>query len=416
MNYLQRRSLKIRKQYCQQRYVNYRKEAVVEKLHKEDLVERVDWLIKNNYQFIKHTTLRENIKPMTYSLTYNDRLIKLSYFDGQKHYFCPTNYHDDQKNAVTPNSFKAFKKMFRERNGKRLTEAFGKTSQSFKLYCPRPLYYFNTLYEIGTWYNGVSKEDYSSHYPWASLGKLPDATTMIEIEGYVKPNKDFPFAFYPDSGNVAVYNEFDSHEWTKYVRTYSANIKKIQHDPNYEAVDEHTILMAESDYSLVDEIMHFYNIKDKCKKDSEDYHNAKMFLLKFIGMMEQCNPQMYISYPFAHLAAVIKWRANIRMFKTLKTIGSKNVIQVCVDGVIHKGEPVGDNKHCIGSLNTEFTGAKFVHRGINQYIIKDGVKEERKHAGLDINTDSNKIMHWSASPKVDFINYMKINYLMEEVL
>lgn len=174
--------------------------------------------------------------------------------------------------------------------------------------------------------------------------------------------------------------------------------------------------MQEADFTLKDEIMHFYNIKCKADKESNDYHDAKIFLLKFIGMMEQCSSKMYHSYPFAHLAAIIKWRSNIKMFRTLKSICYNNVIQVCVDGVIHVGDPVNDGEFGIGTLNIQISNAKFIQRGINQYILLNSVQREVKHTGLDINTDSDDIRSWQASPRVDFLEFIKQNYIIEELL
>lgn len=416
MNYVERIVARQQKQYHNDLYVDYRKVAEVIRLKKRDLEERLDWLIDNGYQYIKHTTLKSKIAPKTYSLSFNDHIIKLSYYDGNKHYWCTTNYHDDTKNVDTPNSFKMFKQMFRRRTGFRLLQAYGRTKQSFKVFCPKPLYYMSYSWQTCKWYYAISKEDYSSHYPWAATGKLPDANTMKEINAYVKPDEEYQFAFYPDTGHVAVYEEFDSHEWIKEIKTYSAAaILDKKFKANYSGSDKKTILMKASSESIEEEIRHFYDIKKNSAKDSTEYHDCKIFLLKFIGMLEQCNSKIYLSYPFAHLASVIKWRANIKMFKTLRTIGYKNILQVCVDGVIHAGEPIGSNKEELGSLNIECTNARFIQRGINQYILKNKVFKEVKHTGLDINVDSDNIMTWMASNKVNFIEYMKKNYQIEDL-
>lgn len=416
MNYVERIVARQQKEYHSQLYVNFRKEAEISKLTKNELLETVDDLIEKDYTFRKHTTIREKIIPKSYSLTYNDRLIMLSYYDGHKHCFCTTNYHDDKKNEETPNSFKEFKKLFVKRTGLTMLKAFGRTTQTFKRCCPNPLYYLNRGYELAVWYKDVTKEDYTSHYPSSALGSLPDATTALEVEGEANPTPEYKFAFYPDSGNIAIYGELDSREWIEHVDIYSSKTKRDKFVPNYRKPNSRTILMKEAKYDLKEEVMHYYNIKSNTPKDSQAYHNAKIFLLKFIGMLEQCSPMIYKSYPFAHLASVIKWRSNIKMFKTIEQIGRRNVIQICVDGIIHLGKPIGSTVKDIGVLNIEFVNAKFVHRGINQYILKDSTKEERKHAGLDVNVSSNEIMNWMASPKVDFLTYMKQNYLIEEKL
>lgn len=417
MNYLQKRDTKLRKQFHSRKYVNYRKEAIISKLYKSELVDRLNWLIESGYTYMKHTTIREHISPKTYMLCYNDHLIKLSYYDGKKYYWCTTNYHDDTKNMDTPNSFKMFKQMFKKRTGVNLLKAFGRTDQFFKTFCPKPLYYISQTWEKYKWHEHICKEDYSSHYPWAATKSLPDANTAKTVNKCIKPTAEYPFAFYPDTGHVAVYNEFDSHDWITEAKTYGAQVHvKTTFKTNYSGKDKKTVLMKASSQSIEKEIMHFYNIKANSPKDSAEYNDSKIFLLKFIGMLEQCNSFIYASYPYAHLAAVIKWRANIKMFKTIREIGHTKVIQVCVDGIIHAGDPIGTDKIDLGILNTEVKEARFIHRGLNQYILtnKELKYKEIKHVGLDINTNSNNITAWLASAKVNFIQYIKDRYPIEE--
>lgn len=419
MDYVENILARQRKAYKRKIYVDYRKQAVICKLKKKELEDRLEWLTESGYKFIKHTTLREKIEPKTYMLTYDDHLIKLSYYDGKKFYWCTTNYHDDTKNLDTPNSFKMFKKMFKTRTGVNMLKAFGRVSQVYKVYCPKPLYYISPVFNKFVWYQNISKEDYSSHYPNAATKALPDANTAKAVDAYVKPDEEYQFAFYPDSGHVAVFGEFDSHDWIKEVKVFSASVKiKSSFVPNYEKKDRKTILMKASKFDLKEEIQHFYDIKARSPKDSVAYNDAKIFLLKFIGMLEQVNPIVYNSYPYAHLAAIIKWRANIKTFNTIKEIGYNKIIQICVDGFIHSGDPIGIEEVYLGSLNTEVSGARFIQRGINQYILenKEQGYRELKHTGLDINVKSNNISAWIASAKVNFIQYIKDRYEIEELL
>lgn len=418
MNYVERIVAKQQRQYHKEIYVDYRKDSVIGKLRRKELEDRLEWLTESGYTLIKHTTLRDKIPPKSYSLSYNDHLIKLTYFDGKKHYWCTTNYHDDTKNLDTPNSFKMFKQMFKARTGVNLLKAFGRTQQTYKKFCPKPLYYISPLFEKCKWYQNICKEDYSSHYPNAATQALPDANTTKLVEEFVQPNEEYKFAFYPDTGHVAVFGEFDSHDWIKEIKEFSANAKNTNRfPPNYNAKDKRTILMKQSQYDLKKEIVHFYDIKARSPKDSTDYNDSKIFLLKFIGMLEQVSPRVYTSYPYAHLAAVIKWRANIKTFNTIKKIGYNKIIQICVDGFIHAGEPIGTNEIYLGSLNTEVTGARFVQRGINQYILenKEQHYKEVKHVGLDVNVKSYNVMTWLASDKVNFIEYIKKRYEIEDL-
>lgn len=417
MNYVERIVAKQQRQYYKEIYVDYRKQAVIAKLKKHELENMLDWLISSGYTCIKHTTLRALIPPKSYSLTYNDHLIKLSCYDGKKYYWYTTNYHDDTKNLDTPNSFKMFKSMFKKRTGINLLKAFGRSTQFYKKFCPKPLYYISTRWEKCKWLQGITKEDFVSHYPYTSTLPLPDANTAKEVDKYVLPDEEYKYAYYPDSGHVAVFGEFDSHEWIPEIKTFSAQVKvKTAFQANYKAKDHKTILMKESNYSIKDEVLHFFNIKAAAPKDSVEHNDAKIFLLKFIGMLEQVNSIVYASYPYAHLAAIIKWRANIKMFKTLREIGYNNVIQVCVDGVIHAGKAIGSKTNNLGELNIEVEDAKFIQRGLNQYILKNETFKEIKHTGLDVNTDSGNIMTWMASNKINFIQYIKDHYEIEEKL
>lgn len=378
------------------RYVNYRKEANKKRLTKDALEAKLEDLVSQGYICTPHSTIRTNIKPMTYSLCYNDRNIALTTYDGQEYNWYTTNYHDDAKNKDTGTSFSQFRADFKMRTGKTMTQAFGATPQAMKICCPQPLYYRNPLYPKNRWLKHVKKEDFSSHYPSNALGYLPDASTAKEIPGRVKPDEIYRFAFYIKSGHVAEYGRFDSHDYLYPIEIFSAKTTRVRDFPtayNISDDDEITILMKASDYNLDPEMQAAYDKKNNSPKDSKDYKQAKLFMLKFIGQLEQCNPVIYLGYPYAHIAAVIKWRANIKTFNTLKAIGEDKIIQVCVDGFIHKGNTQGGKEKALGNLITEFDDAQFIQRGLNQYILKQGDKEDRKSAGLDVNIDDDDITH-----------------------
>jgi hypothetical protein len=407
-----------KKRYHNKVYVNYSKEATRKRLTKDALESKLEDLISHGYVYAPHCTIRANIKPMTYSLCYNARNITLTTYDGQTYNWYTTNYHDDAKNKDTGTAFSQFRRDFLTRTGKTMTQAFGATPQAMKTCCPQPLYYRNQFYAKNRWLSHVKKEDFSSHYPSNAIGYLPDASTAKEIKGRVKPDSVYRFAFYVKSGHVAEYGRFDSHDYLRQISIYSAKTTQNRDFPtayNISDDDEITILMKASDYNLDPEMQAAYDKKNNSPKDSEDYKQAKLFMLKFIGQLEQCNPNVYLGYPYAHIAAVIKWRANIKTFNTLKAIGEDKIIQVCVDGFIHQGKTVGCTKKALGNLITEFDDARFIQRGLNQYILKQGDKDDRKSAGLDTNIDDDDITHWGASPKVNYLAYMQAKYEMEKL-
>lgn len=408
---------KCRKQYHDSKYVYYRKESISIKCTKDDLENKLNNLISDGYEQIIHTTKRNLIKPKTYSFTYNDRCMYLSYYDGKQFFWITTNYKDDRKNLKSPRTFKEFSDMFKKRTRQTLAEAFGSTEQFFKRCVPQPLYHTNLKYKKFKWYDDVSKEDISSHYPSCACGILPDASTAIIKDGQVNPNSEYEFAFYIRSGHVSVYNEFDSRNYIDMQMLFKSEENKARlFKPNYfiKSENDKTILMKRANQCLKDEMYYYYNLKNNSPKDSKEYGLAKLFMLKFIGQMEQCDLKAYNSHPFAHLAAVIKWRANIKMFHKLLEIGKDNIVQLCVDGIIHRGPCIGTDEKELGNLVTEVKHGKFIHRGMNAYIIDDGVNREIRTSGYDIDTDKD-IKEWKASKKVNFLKYMKEKYIIEEI-
>ena len=400
-----------REAYFKRKYVYFRKEAGKKKLKQQEFKDKVDELISSGYRQIHKTTLRKYWKSKTFSLAMDDHKLSLCLFDGKEYKYYFTNYKDDSKNKDTGNPMPAFKKEFKDRTSKSLTEVFGKSEHSMKICVPKFIDYKSIYHANLQWYKGVNKEDFSSHFPSQCIGILPTANDMIEIDEYRKPDADYPFAFYPESGHIAIYDEFDTHDY-KAMRYFEGSGKDRLFKPDYNKKESKTILMKAAEYTMAPEIQAAYDRKNAAIKGTQEYKDNKLFLLKFIGQFEQNNPKFYKDMPFAHIAAVVKWRANIKMIELIKKIGPEHIIQICVDGVIHDGQIQGVKEKKLGNLITEYENARFIQRGFNQYIITDGVKEDRIHSGLDIDIDKD-IIYWKASPKMNFIKYMEDNYMID---
>lgn len=360
------------------------------------------------------TTIRKKMPPKSFTLALrHDTMVTLATFDGTKYEFY-SSHIKDAKNKDTSSPMPMFKKQFLDRTGKTLVEAFGKTDQYFKVCVPQPIYYQSSLYPDYKKLKGVCKEDFSSHYPSCASQKLPDANTAKVVNEYVLPDEEYEFAFYPETGHIAIYNELDSHKYIREQNLYGAEIgpnRKFKTD--YLGRETKTVLMKAAKEKIV-ELETYYDIKNNCLKGTPEYDHAKLFLNKFLGMFEQNDPKSYNSLPFAHLAAVIKWRANIKMFKLIKRIGAFNIIQVVVDGVLHFGPAVGTNEKKMGNLICEEENATFIQRGINQYIVF-GKKITKCHAGLDVNIESDNIKDWKASEKIMFKKYINSIIELEEI-
>lgn len=403
-----------KKEYYEKTYVYFKKEAGKKKLKQQDFKDKVDELISAGYKQIHKTTVRKHWKPNTFSLAKDDHMLSLCYYDGKSYFYYFTNYKDDSKNVDTGNPMPQFKKAFKARTSKSLIEVFGKSEHGMKICVPKFIDYKSEFFPDYQWLEGVSKEDFSSHFPSQCVGILPTANGMIDIDEYRKPTEDYPFAFYPESGHIAIYGEFDTHDH-KAMRYFEGSGKDRLFKPDYDKEDKHTILMKAAEFTMAPEIQAAYDRKNAAIKGTQEYKDNKTFLLKFIGQFEQNSKMYYESLPFAHIAAVVKWRANIKMMNLIDKIGFEHIIQICVDGIIHDGRPQGVKEKKLGNLITEYENARFIQRGFNQYIITDGVKEDRIHSGLDIDIDKD-IVCWKASPKMNFVKYMKDSYQIDEIM
>lgn len=421
---------KIRRDYHNKTYVNWSKEGKTDsvRLFKDELIEKIQELKSLGYKQIKHTTIRKKCSPKSFSVTTYDKYVILTYYDGNDYYRYITNYKDDKKNDPETYQIKVFGDFhtrFKKRTNKTLIEAFGSTGQYMKVCVPKNFYYINLDYPKETFINHVGKVDFSSMFPACACGKLPTAKGSKVVEGYVKPNKDYPFAFYPDSGHCAEYGVFDTHEWTnsKYVKHTLLNKEKYQGEIFKE--DRKTILMKASKETLDEEMSYQYDIKQSFPKDSKEYKSAKLFLLKIIGMFEQNKKEAYEKKPFAHLAAVIKCRAIKKMLDLINKVGDENVIQIILDGMIYKGkEAHGTKDKYLGACIQEFTDGEFIQLGCNEYIIKDKKSIDGAHAGYDIRTDGEPIdrydnlltiTKWRKSKKMDYLNYLREIVEVEEI-
>jgi len=424
-SYLQRITEQRQKAYHNKKYIYWKNCAEKHKLKHEDFENKILECIKLGYKKVFPTTIRKDWVPNSYSLLCKEvkstgkpkSTISMCIYDGVNYYYYYTDARDDNKNIdEKDNTMSIFKDKFEERTGTTLLNNFGAVSQDYKKLVPLPLYYISNEFAKEKWINNVSKEDYSSQFPSCAMGILPTSIGSVELDGYYGPTEEYPFAFYPDSGHIAIYNEFDTHNYKRMIEAYSAKSESYEKDEtkwiaNYNNKDTKTILMKKANYSL-EEFEYFYNLKNNYAKGTKEYNDAKLLMNKTIGKFHQNNPMFYFGLPFAHVSSVIKWRANIKMFHTLIQIGEYNIIQVIVDGIIHKGKPIGTYEKKLGNLIIEYNNAKFIQRGINAYIIKSTSNEERFHAGFDTNI-SKDITEWEASPKVNWRIYTLKTYKVD---
>ena len=390
-----------------------------ETLTQDDFYDKVKTLTNLGYKQIKHVLLKADIKKKQYILTkYKKKYFYLVYKDEKGDiYLYKTHSIDDAKNKQTDHSeLTRFKKSFKEEHNISFKENFGSTPYEYKRYVPG-LFHWDNVEIVNKQTtqlvrDKIGKVDFSSHFIACSLGELPDAKTAITVDKYVKPTEEYPFAFYPDTHNIAEYNNFDTHElrekWKPTDEEFKANrnIALWKPENNYDGIDTKTILMKKAQYTLDDLLQPLYQNKKNSVKGTVEYEEAKLLMLKMVGKFEMTDPLWYISNPYAHLAAIIKGRAIKRMDEVIDRIGGKmNVIEVIVDGLIYKNykkEVIGDKEEYLGSLKQEMVCGKGTFRAHNQYVLKEGRNKIKCHAGFDTNIESDNIDDWIASDKVNF--------------
>lgn len=312
----------------------------------------------------------------------------------------PGNHLDGGCEATGTKAVKLVKDKFKENTGTTLLKAFGTVNEEYKICVPKQFYY-NEINKK-TIIKNISAIDFCSMFPSNMCGKLPDSHTAIEVEGYVKPNEEYEFAFYLDTGHVAIYNEFDSHDWLKYnfcdeVFRYGRE-KFVQHPYKQ---DTKTILMKASKYELTSIYEEAYKLRDV---DS----NMKLITNASIGKF---HTKEYKTNKYAHLASVCIARANNKMIHLATIIGRKNIIQICVDGIIYKGNiKYGKDVKALGDLHQEVLNADICYAGMNKYIItENNIVVKYKHGTCNYNTDGSKIEDNTVTCFDDIDRWVKIN-------
>lgn len=310
------------------------------------------------------------------------------------------NIKDDNKNVENINdlnigtlSFKHVSQKFKERNGVGFQKAFGIVEANYKECIPKSFYYCNPLF-FNKVINHVSAVDFCSQYPSNLCGILPDAHDKIISPGRIKPNKDYPFAFYINSGELAEFDiennklRYDTGNWKYSIyRTYlyKDNKKFINAD------DEITVLMKASQYQLTEEMNNLYDMRYKFN-NKEDVKKYKLMMNSFIGTLHKSNLGNYNRNPYAHLAAVAITRGNEKIREFAENL-KEPVLQIIVDSVItNSDKEYGKQEKKLGSLHQEFTDCDFLMTGCNQYIaMKDNNLVKYAHSACNVLDNGIKI-------------------------
>lgn len=381
-------------------YIYWNEDAQIILLNKTEFGEKLNF-VRTNYKRIKTIeggrTIKDNFRE---DGTYDEYVPKKARAD-QYRIYCRENgklyiYKTKKNGKEFRNTGESCKKIvverFRERTklGRNaMVKAFGTSPYEWRKCTPKPLYYVNPLYlsanlehlKINQHVNSV---DGCSQYPTALSGILPTTDGCVKLEGTHKPTASYPFALYLKSGHVAVFNEFDTHNWIyhRFAIRLFADLKKIA---AFNPDDDITILMQASKYSFAPEMEYFFNLKETAPKGSKEREQAKLVMNAFIGMLHKKNKSAYNNFMYCHLSCIALARANNNLLKLSDQIDIRKIMHICVDGIMYQGlEKYGGTERKLGKFEQEYSNCECVLRAINCYMVKkDGNIIKCKHGAFD---------------------------------
>lgn len=382
------------------RYIYWRKEAEIVLLNKQEFGEKLAFC-RANYKKINSIdggrTLRDNFRS---DGVYDEYVPKKARFDQYRIYVREYGkfiiYQTKKNGKDFKNTGEEAKRLvverFRQRTGlgrNAMQLAFGSSPYEWRICTPKPLYFINPLYlspnsDKIRIIKKVNSVDGCSQYPTALSGLLPTADGFIEKEGTFPPSKEYPFALYIKSGHVAIYGEFDTHDWIyhRFAARLFADLEKIRY---FNPAMDRTILMKASKYFLAPEMEYFFNVKETYPRESLERNEAKLVMNAFIGMLHKKNKAAYNNFRYCHLACIALARANNNLLKFSDKINIRKIMHICVDGIMYQGNEIyGGEERKLGKFEQEYFNAEAVLRGMNCYIVKkDGDIIKCKHGAYD---------------------------------
>lgn len=302
------------------------------------------------------------------------------------------NAWDDEKNdgsrITGGEAYKIVCGEFKRREGVSIGDAFGHVDPTFKKYVKPAIIEINDRYAGQNVY-GVYKADFSSAYPAASCGRLPDASTAIRLRGRVNPSPEYPFAFYA-SGHLAEYGVYNTTRWIdtfygKYIKLRKGQKRKDEYDTKTVALraeDDETILMKSSDFELTNTMNALYNKR----KNDEDIKTA---MIAFFGY---CQSLKFNKARYAHIVAVVYARHIQRMIDTTKNLKKAGCVPLmwATDSIAWRGAPPDGlcaEQKTLGAFFIEYKNAILRYRACGVYALQDLKTREIfivKHQGMKI--------------------------------
>lgn len=356
----------------------------------------------------------------------NRFVIYASYYKGEGEFWRFVYRPDGQDEITGVEAHRRLEEAFRERTGKTLRVAFGvvDNGETFRGYQYTPLI-FTSRGMCHRELPHVYKADVSSAYASEISKMLPDAHTAVRADGEVDPSEEYPFAWYPDTNQLAIYCELDTRNLCQnfYSRKFNnptewtADMYRSQGYPYTDrfhsrpGTSSYTILMKAAEESLAPEYGELYR-----NRKIDDI--AKATMVASIGAMSSINSRVNNKTPARHLTSVVYARHLARMIRLCERIEDLGgvVISAATDSLIWMADRdlgISQEKKEMGAFVTEMKDGQIYITGQGVYAARhpDG-HVEVKHQGIsDLRAEKlniNKLSDIEALTKMDKVWYDEV--------
>ena len=363
-------------------YINWRDPSQVEhiQLSQSEYNEKFQWYKDHGYLIdnrkgMGNRTVRSvwYHHPFSYCHDREPHIAKLYTTDGDYNFTVYYTYFDSSKQhrdlGVSGGAaFRLVNGRFFAETGKSLQAAFGRCEREFIFdqvnTALSPIVYANEN-EFDYVQSNIYKADVSSAYPYGLCFDLPDIHkgSVRKIAGVIPPNEEYPFAFYVNSGHLAIYKELDTY---KEFRTHPLYSSRGKFRNEFYGDKDVTILCKRSKYSLKNVMMDLYDQK------GED-PNIKTMMVAFIGYIR--STQSWQHHYMGHLSACVYARHIKRMLKFYDAIVKDgNIVEMIpTDAICWKGHAmpgITTKEKKIGNFVLEFENAKLLMLANGVYGIE----------------------------------------------
>lgn len=266
----------------------------------------------------------------------------------------------------------AFQARVNETIGKKLSQIYGGLPLEYLKYrkcVPSPINWASARYTAknGSIAENCVKADICSAYGTEASKTLPDChiSRGKVVQGRVPPTEELPFAFYLESGHMAIWNEGSTFELNE------SPYITCDHTTYCEPEDDRTLLLPAVKESLAQIFEELYD----GRKDNE---NNKMVMNATIGMFHR-KKTLHQEDNLWPLAGVIKYRCNKRIVDTCEWLKERDQkpILINTDSILWEGEwqddfyKVFSNEKKLGNFTLEYKKCRAVIRSTKIYQVED---------------------------------------------